>query len=76
MFPLQSISAEQAKRFTKFRERKGLIDKDVVPKNWHNFSILMNFIKVSFVLKFLSYIVISSLFQGKDRQVAIILRRR
>ncbi|KAL8136088.1 hypothetical protein AgCh_010621 [Apium graveolens] len=26
----QSISAEQAKRFTKFRERKGLIDKDVV----------------------------------------------
>ncbi|KAG6769325.1 hypothetical protein POTOM_024955 [Populus tomentosa] len=27
---LQSISTEQAKRFTKFRERKGLIDKDVV----------------------------------------------
>jgi hypothetical protein len=27
---LQSISATQAKRFTKFRERKGLIDKDVV----------------------------------------------
>ncbi|XP_017242711.1 uncharacterized protein LOC108214951 isoform X2 [Daucus carota subsp. sativus] len=26
----KSISAEQAKRFTKFRERKGLIDKDVV----------------------------------------------
>ncbi|XP_042050877.1 TBC1 domain family member 15-like [Salvia splendens] len=26
----QSISPEQAKRFTKFRERKGLIDKDVV----------------------------------------------
>ncbi|KAJ6992582.1 TBC1 domain family member 15-like isoform X2 [Populus alba x Populus x berolinensis] len=26
----QSISTEQAKRFTKFRERKGLIDKDVV----------------------------------------------
>ncbi|XP_073151107.1 uncharacterized protein [Henckelia pumila] len=26
----QSISREQAKRFTKFRERKGLIDKDVV----------------------------------------------
>ncbi|KAJ7956730.1 RabGAP/TBC domain-containing protein [Quillaja saponaria] len=26
----QSISQEQAKRFTKFRERKGLIDKDVV----------------------------------------------
>ncbi|KAL5539772.1 hypothetical protein UlMin_045150 [Ulmus minor] len=26
----QSISGEQAKRFTKFRERKGLIDKDVV----------------------------------------------
>ncbi|KAK4756995.1 hypothetical protein SAY87_007122 [Trapa incisa] len=26
----QSVSAEQAKRFTKFRERKGLIDKDVV----------------------------------------------
>nr|XP_018675435.1 PREDICTED: TBC1 domain family member 15 [Musa acuminata subsp. malaccensis] len=26
----QSISAVQAKRFTKFRERKGLIDKDVV----------------------------------------------
>ncbi|XP_015867228.1 uncharacterized protein LOC107404749 isoform X2 [Ziziphus jujuba] len=26
----QSISSEQAKRFTKFRERKGLIDKDVV----------------------------------------------
>ncbi|CAA0813442.1 RabGAP/TBC domain-containing protein [Striga hermonthica] len=26
----QSISVEQAKRFTKFRERKGLIDKDVV----------------------------------------------
>ncbi|KAI6681604.1 hypothetical protein NL676_035485 [Syzygium grande] len=26
----QSISAEQAKRFTKFRERKGLTDKDVV----------------------------------------------
>ncbi|KAI7998643.1 Lysosomal beta glucosidase [Camellia lanceoleosa] len=25
-----SISTEQAKRFTKFRERKGLIDKDVV----------------------------------------------
>ncbi|PSR84525.1 TBC1 domain family member 15 like [Actinidia chinensis var. chinensis] len=29
-FPLQSISTEQAKRFTKFRERKGLIEKDVV----------------------------------------------
>ncbi|GJN22006.1 hypothetical protein PR202_gb09532 [Eleusine coracana subsp. coracana] len=28
--PLESISATQAKRFTKFRERKGLIDKDVV----------------------------------------------
>lgn len=27
---LQSISSTQAKRFTKFRERKGLIDKDVV----------------------------------------------
>ncbi|XP_071729550.1 uncharacterized protein [Rutidosis leptorrhynchoides] len=26
----QSITPEQAKRFTKFRERKGLIDKDVV----------------------------------------------
>ncbi|KAA8535146.1 hypothetical protein F0562_030149 [Nyssa sinensis] len=26
----QSISPEQARRFTKFRERKGLIDKDVV----------------------------------------------
>ncbi|KAJ4826125.1 hypothetical protein Tsubulata_038636 [Turnera subulata] len=26
----QSISSEQARRFTKFRERKGLIDKDVV----------------------------------------------
>jgi hypothetical protein len=26
----QSISPEQAKRFTKYRERKGLIDKDVV----------------------------------------------
>ncbi|KAL8488360.1 hypothetical protein ACS0TY_024586 [Phlomoides rotata] len=26
----QTISPEQAKRFTKFRERKGLIDKDVV----------------------------------------------
>ncbi|KAL0382891.1 UNVERIFIED_CONTAM: TBC1 domain family member 15, partial [Sesamum calycinum] len=26
----QSISLEQARRFTKFRERKGLIDKDVV----------------------------------------------
>ncbi|CAN1190033.1 TBC1 domain family member 15 [Linum perenne] len=26
----QSISSEQAKRFTKYRERKGLIDKDVV----------------------------------------------
>ncbi|XP_044463087.1 TBC1 domain family member 17-like isoform X2 [Mangifera indica] len=26
----QSISTEQARRFTKFRERKGLIDKDVV----------------------------------------------
>ncbi|KAF5482208.1 hypothetical protein F2P56_002797 [Juglans regia] len=26
----QSISSEQAKRFTKFRERKGLIEKDVV----------------------------------------------
>ncbi|KAK1392696.1 TBC1 domain family member 15 [Heracleum sosnowskyi] len=26
----KSISAEQAKRFTKFRERKGLIEKDVV----------------------------------------------
>ncbi|XP_057509208.1 uncharacterized protein LOC130791908 isoform X1 [Actinidia eriantha] len=26
----QSISTEQAKRFTKFRERKGLIEKDVV----------------------------------------------
>ncbi|XP_031381697.1 TBC1 domain family member 15 [Punica granatum] len=26
----QSVSAEQAKRFTKFRERKGLIEKDVV----------------------------------------------
>ncbi|RID74390.1 hypothetical protein BRARA_B01491 [Brassica rapa] len=26
----QSISREQAKRFTKYRERKGLIDKDVV----------------------------------------------
>ncbi|KAJ8434960.1 hypothetical protein Cgig2_027803 [Carnegiea gigantea] len=26
----QSISPQQAKRFTKFRERKGLIDKDVV----------------------------------------------
>ncbi|XP_012081204.2 TBC1 domain family member 15 isoform X1 [Jatropha curcas] len=26
----QSISPEQAKRFTKFRERKGLVDKDVV----------------------------------------------
>ncbi|KAM7268402.1 hypothetical protein ACFE04_010568 [Oxalis oulophora] len=26
----QSVSPEQAKRFTKFRERKGLIDKDVV----------------------------------------------
>ena len=26
----QSISPDQAKRFTKFRERKGLIDKDVV----------------------------------------------
>ncbi|CAN1120625.1 TBC1 domain family member 15 [Linum perenne] len=26
----QSISSEQAKKFTKFRERKGLIDKDVV----------------------------------------------
>ncbi|KFK26862.1 hypothetical protein AALP_AA8G303600 [Arabis alpina] len=26
----KSISAEQAKRFTKYRERKGLIDKDVV----------------------------------------------
>ncbi|XP_050212379.1 uncharacterized protein LOC126663409 [Mercurialis annua] len=26
----QSISSEQAKRFTKFRERKGLVDKDVV----------------------------------------------
>ncbi|KAL6517075.1 hypothetical protein OROHE_018035 [Orobanche hederae] len=26
----QSISVDQAKRFTKFRERKGLIDKDVV----------------------------------------------
>ncbi|RVW47505.1 TBC1 domain family member 15 [Vitis vinifera] len=26
----QSISPEQAKRFTKFRERKGLIEKDVV----------------------------------------------
>ncbi|KAI8014549.1 TBC1 domain family member 15 [Camellia lanceoleosa] len=26
----QSISTEQAKRFTKFRERKGVIDKDVV----------------------------------------------
>ena len=29
-FLLQSISPEQAKRFTKFRERKGLIEKDVV----------------------------------------------
>lgn len=29
-FSLQSISKEQAKRFTKFRERKGLIEKDVV----------------------------------------------
>jgi hypothetical protein len=29
-FPVQSISPEQAKRFTKFRERKGLIEKDVV----------------------------------------------
>ena len=29
-YHLQSISATQAKRFTKFRERKGLIDKDVV----------------------------------------------
>lgn len=27
---MQSISKEQAKRFTKFRERKGLIEKDVV----------------------------------------------
>ncbi|KAG6414237.1 hypothetical protein SASPL_126955 [Salvia splendens] len=27
---LKSISPDQAKRFTKFRERKGLIDKDVV----------------------------------------------
>ncbi|XP_059433005.1 uncharacterized protein LOC132166242 isoform X2 [Corylus avellana] len=29
-FQWQSISPEQAKRFTKFRERKGLIEKDVV----------------------------------------------
>ncbi|KAI7996188.1 TBC1 domain family member 15 [Camellia lanceoleosa] len=27
---IKSISTEQAKRFTKFRERKGLIDEDVV----------------------------------------------
>lgn len=27
---MQSITKEQAKRFTKFRERKALIEKDVV----------------------------------------------
>lgn len=29
-FQIQSISEAQARRFTKFRERKGLIEKDVV----------------------------------------------
>lgn len=31
-FFFQTISAEQGKKFTKYRERKGLIDKDVVLK--------------------------------------------
>lgn len=30
LYPMQSISRDQAKRFSKFRERKGIIDKDVV----------------------------------------------
>ena len=30
IFSFKSISPEQAKRFTKFRERRGLIEKDVV----------------------------------------------
>lgn len=48
----QSISAEQAKRFTKFRERKGLIDKDVVPKDRPYLSQWSS-LNLFFVLEFL-----------------------
>lgn len=43
-FPVQSISPEQAKRFTKFRERKGLIEKDVVGMK-HFLNLKLKFIR-------------------------------
>jgi hypothetical protein len=81
---LQSISATQAKRFTKFRERKGLIDKDVV---WISvfLSSLLAFLFVFLHYTILAYTVIIFLikvrtdrsvpyYEGDDNQNVVVLR--
>ena len=65
----QSISSEQSKRFTKFRERKGLIEKDVVCQVAQFFlDLRINFFhELKKVVCFLTVNCVFVYFQGKDR---------
>lgn len=75
-FLLQSISKEQAKRFTKFKERRGLIEKDVVCRRLshlfiHSICVSSDELRKPFTLNYLSPSL--SVFEGKDWQITLIL---